>query len=127
MTKGYVGWLLPQQERQRLLKIFPPLFARTIAHHVTLAVGVSDQYPLPKPTAGIIVGEAVDPSGVQALVVSIGGTVNRPGGGIYHITWSLAEGRKPVESNSVIQQLGYNAVDAQPIDLVPQFFPYKLG
>lgn len=33
------GWKLPDDERERLLERFQPRYARTIAHHLTLASG----------------------------------------------------------------------------------------
>lgn len=125
MTKGYVGWLLPDSERTRLLDLFPALFENVVAHHCTLKFGVDETYPLPEQTQAVVVGEAVDPTGVQALVLRVGGTTQREGGGIYHITWSLAPGRKPVESNKVIEKLGWRPVGPDTIMLVPQFFPLK--
>jgi hypothetical protein len=53
-----------------------------------------------------VVGVADDGAGVQALVVEIGGTTRRPDGSAYHITWSLARGRRAAESNDVIRERG---------------------
>lgn len=124
-TWGYVGWRLPLQEKLRLLKIFPPKFSRVIAHHVTLFHGVSDSHELPLDHVGVIIGESTDAQGVQALVVQINGTHDRPGGGVFHVTWSLAPGRKPVESNQVIAQHGWHHVNPELVQLIPEFFPFK--
>ena len=69
-----------------------------------------------------MVGIADDNNGVQALVLSIGNTTNRWDGGTYHITWSLAEGRKPVESNKVVKNF-LTLDDPIVINLIPKFFP----
>jgi hypothetical protein len=124
MTKGYVGWKISPQERDRILNHFPALFERVIAHHVTLKFGVTQDHVLPTATMGYIVGESVDPSGVQALIVSINNSVARPGGGVLHVTWSLEPGRKPVESNQVIANQGWHPVTPFPIELTPEFFPF---
>jgi hypothetical protein len=55
------------------------------------------------------VGEADDGAGVQALVVRIGGTTERPDGAIYHITWSLAEGREAREEQRRDRRTGLAA------------------
>jgi hypothetical protein len=123
MGKGYVGWALPANERARLLGLVPAAYERTIAHHVTLAFGVGPDHPLPKATGGEVVGIADDGDGVQALVVAIEGSTERPGGGRYHITWSLGPDRSPVESNNVIQTRGWSAIGPIPIVLTPRFFP----
>ncbi len=101
------GWLLPGLERDRLLAAFPPAYSRVIAHHVTLRAGVRPGHPPPRETEGWVLGIADDGMGVQALVVELGGTVRRPDSSTYHITWSLAAGRKPVESNDVIRERGW--------------------
>lgn len=121
--KGYVGWELSDRTRAQLLARFPASYERVIAHHVTQKFGVTDQEPLPTATQGVIVGIADDGAGVQALVLEIDGTSARPGGGDYHVTWSLAPGRKPVESNQVIREFGVQPLDPIRIPLEPKFFP----
>jgi hypothetical protein len=114
-----IGWLLDETDRAALLARFPPVWPDVIAHHVTLQ-SATDQ-PLPTETAGEIVGETDDGEGLQALVVAIGGTSDRPDGSIYHITWSLdkARGREAVQSNHVLAGRGWQAVDPIPIRLRP--------
>ena len=63
-----------------------------------------------------MVGEADDGAGVQALVVAIGGTTDRPDGSTYHITWSLGPGRAAKESDDVIRDRGWTAL-AQPVPI----------
>lgn len=118
----YVGWALDRDERELLLARFPPKYARAVADHVTLAYA-PDAPVLPVETAGEIVGEADDGAGVQALVVRIAGTTARPDGSTYHVTWSLADGRRAVESNAVIRDHGWRAFEAPvPIRLEPRLF-----
>jgi len=113
-----IGWLVDEHQRVELLQQFRPLYACTVAHHVTLKTTTTD--PLPEPAIGEIVGIADDGQGVQALVVSIGGTTDRPGGGTYHVTWSLEEGRAARESNDVIAQRGWTPVELPvPVTLHP--------
>jgi hypothetical protein len=105
------GWKLDRTQRDALLARFVPRYARPIADHVTLKVGVRSGAAGPKDTQGEIVGRADDGRGVEAMVVRIGGGTDRPGGGTYHITWSLGEGRQARESNDVIAALGWTPVD----------------
>jgi hypothetical protein len=116
-----LGWLLDETARQELLSLFPPVYPDVIAHHVTLRAKAPASMPLPSTRAREIVGQADDGLGVQALVVSIEGTTGRPGGGTYHITWSLdrSQGRKPVDSNAVITERGWTACNPVPIRLNP--------
>jgi nudix-type nucleoside diphosphatase (YffH/AdpP family) len=105
------GWLVDPRDREDLLGRFAPRYAEVVAHHVTFKSGGPDT-PLPAATEGEIVGEADDGEGVQALVVSIGGTTDRPDGSTYHITWSLGAGRDAIESNPVIAERGWRTSSA---------------
>jgi hypothetical protein len=119
------GWKVDHVDRTRLLALFPPLFSTVVADHVTLITGTSDITPLPTERSGEIVGEIDDDRGVQALVVSIGGTTTREDGSTYHITWSLDRpaGRRAVESNAVIAELGWRALsEPVPVRLNPARF-----
>ncbi len=105
---GGQGWVLPDAERGRLLGRFPPRYALVIAHHVTFA---PKDAVMPDAADAEIIGRADDGRGVEALVVRIGGTSNRPDGSAYHVTWSLEPGRRPVESNDVIRERGWTTFD----------------
>src|SRR5687767_12086766 len=119
-----IGWKLDRQQRTELLLRFPPKYPAAVADHVTLRSNVDETAALPEVRNGAIVGRSDDGRGVEAMVVEIGGTTNRPGGGTYHITWSLAEGRTAHESNDVIAACGWAAVDPPvPVRLDPQRFP----
>jgi hypothetical protein len=107
------GWLLPESERGRLLARFPPRYAAIIAHHVTLAPKGAAP---PDASDAAIVGRADDGAGVEALVVRIAGSSNRPDGGCYHVTWSLDPGRTPGESNEVIRRHGWTTFD-EPVPM----------
>lgn len=117
------GWKLDREEREALLLRFPPAYEHAVADHVTLLADAPPDSPLPTATTGEIVGRTDDRRGVQAMIMRIEGTSNRPGGGFYHVTWSLAEGRRAVESNDVIAQGGWEALDRPiPITLTPARF-----
>lgn len=114
---SYTGWLLPDHDRARLLRKFPPSYPMVIAHHVTLTMG---EVALPTETSAVVVGQA-DDDGVQALVVQINGTMHRPDGETYHITWSLDPERKPVDSLTAVKA-GWEKVWPVYVSLVPMFF-----
>jgi hypothetical protein len=126
MARRWVtGWKLDTVDRERLLERFGPIFPDVVADHVTLRTGTNASTALPKETGGEVIGEIDDGTGVQALVVRIGGTTDRGDGSTYHITWSLdrSRGRRPVESNAVIAQLGWRSLPAPiPIRLHPARF-----
>lgn len=109
-TRFFTGWLLDPDQRPALLARFPPAYPTVVAHHVTLKFGDRNA-TAPGEVAAEIVGSADDGGGVQAMVVAIDGSVARPDGGTFHITWSLAEGREARESNDVIAH-GWTALPA---------------
>ena len=117
------GWKLPQDERGRLLERFPPKYEKVIADHVTLRTGATPATPLPRKPTSRVVGRADDGKSLECLVVELDGTTERPDGSTYHITWSLGPGRRAVESNDVLRDLGWEPIDAPiPIELEPARF-----
>ena len=118
-----IGWKLDRDQRRELLQQFPPRFKEVVADHVTLASKASDDAPLPEETEGEIVGRVDDGEGVEAMVVAIGGTTDRPDGSNYHITWSLGEGREAKESNDVLREQAWEMFDLpMPVRLKPERF-----
>jgi len=124
MTKEswVIGWLLDPGDRADLLDRIAPAYPQVVAHHVTLKSGAGPSEAAPTAQNPVVVGKADDGEGVQALVVRLGGTTDRPGGGTYHITWSLAPGRRAVESNAVIAKHGWAPIGPLPIRLIPARF-----
>ncbi len=53
------------------------------------------------------------------MIVELDGTVARPDGKVWHITWSLAKGRVARESNDVIAVLGWKPLDGGELRLEP--------
>jgi 8-oxo-dGTP pyrophosphatase MutT (NUDIX family) len=117
----YTAYVLTPAARAKLLEAFPPKFPDVIAHHATLKFGVPKDAEAPAPAELMAVGYANDES-LEAVVVSVDGTTKRPDGSTYHITLSLdrSKGRKPVDSNKVVQA-GWEPI-AQPfaIETLPQ-------
>lgn len=116
------GWKLDRAQREDLLSRYPPRYAEAVADHVTFlsnqAGGDTADPPDPAPDARIV-GRADDGEGVEAMVVAIGGSTERPDGGVWHVTWSLAEGRAARESNEVIARHGWKPLDGPVLDLAP--------
>ncbi|HEX9964929.1 MAG TPA: hypothetical protein VGB04_08080 [Allosphingosinicella sp.] len=119
-----IGWKLDREQRKELLQQFPPYYPEVDADHVTLQTRASDDASLPDETLGEIVGRADDGRGVEAMVVAIGGTTDRPDGSTYHITWSLGPGRKAQESNDVLASERWTMFDLpMPVKLAPERWP----
>ena len=119
--RSVIGWQLDRAQRAELLQQFPPRFAEVVADHVTLKARVADDAELPGGVGAEIIGRSDDGEGVEAMVVSVDGTTDRPDGSIYHITWSLAPGRKAKESNAVIRDHGWTPIALpMPVLLTPK-------
>ena len=118
-----IGWKLDRGQRAELLQQFPPRYPNVDADHVTFRRAPPDG-PLPDEAEAEIVGRADDGAGVEAMVVRLNGTTDRPDGSTWHITWSLAEGRRAQESNDVIAARGWTAFELpMPIILAPARWP----
>jgi hypothetical protein len=118
-----IGWKLDREQRKELLQQFPPQFPNVVADHVTLRPRASATAPLPGEQHGEIIGRVSDGKGVEAMVVRINGTSDRPGGGTYHITWSLGDGRRAKESNDVLAAQAWEPYDLpMPVKLEPARF-----
>lgn len=114
-----IGWKLDPGQRAQLLERFEPRYDEVVAHHVTLASEAADR-PVPGAAHAEIVGQADDGSGVQALVVAIDGKTARPDGSVFHITWSLAAGRRARESNDLLKGGGWTPLPTPiPIKTTP--------
>ena len=119
-----IGWKLDRAGREALIEQFPPRYPGIVADHVTLRSGVAPGAPLPEEAEAEIVGRADDGEGVEAMVVRLNGTTDRPDGSTYHITWSLAQGRRAKESNDAIAARGWTTLDSPiPILLTPARWP----
>ena len=121
--ESVIGWKLDRSEREQLLARFPPTYAEPVADHVTLSSRVAPDSVLPEEDHGEIIGRSDDDKGVEAMVVELGGSTDRPDGSTYHITWSLEPGREARESNDVIRQFGWQPIDPPvPVSLRPERF-----
>jgi hypothetical protein len=119
-----IGWKLDREQRRELLQQFPPRYCEVDADHVTLKTNASADAGLPEETLGEIIGRGDDGEGVEAMVVAIGGTVERPDGSIYHITWSLGPGREARESNKLLAARQWTGFDLpMPVRLEPARWP----
>ena len=112
------GWKLPRDEREMLLRSFPPKYENVIADHVTLRTGATSATPLPRKPEARVVGRADDGRSLECLVIELDGTTDRPDGSTYHITWSMGPGREARESNDVLRDLGWEPIpEPVPVEL----------
>lgn len=129
--KGISVYLLSDGSREHLFGESTPIFPNFVGHHVTYEFQSSDKDPLPPEGDYVVVGYAYEKerrlngSGIEALVVSINGTVNRPDGEVYHITWSHGSGYSPKDSKRIVNA-GWKRLDTPiPINMTPAFIPFN--
>lgn len=121
MKPLYNAYVLTDECRNKMLSVFRSKYERTIAHHVTVQFGNITAEDVPTGTDIKVVGYLDTTDGLEALVVSVDGEVDRPDGSVYHITWSLENGYKPVDSNKMIKKLGYKKLDRSiTLDFTPK-------
>lgn len=104
---SYEAYILTEESRAKLAKVFPPKYPLWIGHHVTHRFGVPRQHNVPygeQTTGWFEVLGIAEEDGIEALVVKVGTKEFRPDGKRYHLTWSLdpSKGKKPVHSNDVV-------------------------
>ena len=123
--KNVIGWKVDRGQREELLRRFPPRYPDAIADHITLRSDARSD-PLPPAVDAKIVGHADDGDSLEAMVVTVDGTADRPDGSIFHITWSLdrSKGRRAKESNDLLQQGRWQQLD-EPIRV--QVAPARFG
>lgn len=92
MSRQIAGWLVTIEEREELLRRFPPRYAETVADHVTLRFGTDADTLLPMANSAEIMGEASD-------------------GSQLHIIWSLQAEREARESNDVTRDHGWKPAE----------------
>ena len=113
----YSAYQLSSIERERLLQCITPKYPKVYADHVTVQFG-GQNIKTPKDAPLEIVGKADDNNGLEALIVRVGGNLQREDGKIFHITWSLDPQKKtpptidsqeipyrPVHSNALVCRL----------------------
>lgn len=118
------GWKLAPASREFLVDIFPPRWRDLVGDHVTLDAQASRRDPPPPAADAAVIGHADDGEGLEALVVAINGSADRPDGNIFHITWSLdrEKGREASESNMLLAA-GWRLLAAPiAIELTPARF-----
>jgi hypothetical protein len=119
-----VGWKLDRGQRAALLERLEPRYDNVVADHVTLAAKVARDAELPDAVSAEAVGHIDDDQGVEALVVAIDGTTDRPDGSTYHITWSLGPGRRAKESNDALANGPWQPLrEPIPLTLTPARWP----
>lgn len=129
--RGYTAIVLTEASRNKLLGLLedsPNSFTNVVAHHVTLEFGVEESEskfgPFPR-TTSVEATEFVAASdvGVDCVKCTVFGDTVRADGGRYHITLALADGVKPVASNTVVDRDG-SPMSGMTLEGLVTFIPF---
>lgn len=121
LFEDYSAYVLDEHSRNLLKEKFPPKYPEFIGHHITYKFGVAKGSEPPSDPSSVNVIGYADEDGLEALVVSIDNSSERPDGSVYHITWSLdrSKGKKPVHSNDLVKS-GYDKIEPIKISVKPK-------
>ena len=109
---AYLAFELSPSSRGDLLSKFPPKYARTVCHHITVEFNLTEDklaqiiQELGENPSFEVFGHSDDGS-LECFNVLVNGKaldnmIYRPDGKFYHITHSLEANRKPVDSNTLL-------------------------
>lgn len=118
----YTAYVLSDESIREIKEKYNPLFPDFIGHHITCKFGNVSKNDIPDPTDNIeIIGYSSDDS-LECFVCRVDGSVRREDGNLYHLTWSLdrASGRKPVDSNELLNSLGYFKIPSIKLKTTPK-------
>lgn len=107
----YSGWSLTDSTVNQLKKLYAPVHPDFLGHHITYMFG--DDSVKPEAATVKVIGHCVTDK-VQCFVVEVNGSLLRPDGNFYHLTWSIdrSKGAKPVDSNAAIKTNGFDHITA---------------
>jgi len=122
LLEMYTAYVLTDDTRNKLAAKYPPKYSRFVGHHVTIAFGVPADTEVPEEAVVRVLGIKDSGDGLEALVVSVNGSTERPDGGTYHITWSLEPDKySPKDSNALMNNgKKYTLSLPIPLETVPQ-------
>jgi hypothetical protein len=117
----YIAFNLTPACREQILARFQPRYEHVFAEHVTYLYGVDRDVDVhikmpDKPRLLVAYAYASDDVGLEALLVEVDGQRLRLDGKPYHLTLSLAEGRRQSDANQVIATFS-NRPLTEPIEL----------
>lgn len=119
---NYTQYLVSDDSRQVLSETFPPKYSTVLGDHITYEFGVAPGTQAPPTAAKVnVIGYVDSGDGIEALVVAIDGSTQRPDGSTYHITWSLDRAKySPKDSNKLLRTKKFTLVLSIPISVTPK-------
>lgn len=111
MKNKYLAFVLDEESRSKLIRLFKPSYSQVLCDHVTIEFNL-DRYGIPsqltlldsKPSTVKAIGIARG-DGVECIAISIDNNTVRADGSFYHVTLSVEPPHKPFESNTLKDQV----------------------
>lgn len=117
------GWVIELTERDRIRAVIRPVYNDTFPQNLMCEFGATQA---PSATSGGVVGWFDDQQGQQMVIFRIDGSVLRPDGRPYQLSWSrdyALMGKKPFDSRKPLLITEWQSLDEPVvIALVPQLF-----
>ena len=114
LSSYYLAFVLDEESRARLLREYPSAYSNIICHHATICYhGVSEamveEWQSKKQLCQVMRHYCKD--GVECFSVMLGDTMIAPDLRRLHLTHSLAEGKKAVQSNGLLASVPTEEAD----------------
>ena len=120
----YSAWVLSESSKTKITNLFGQAHPDLVGHHVTYMFG--KDAVIPEDAVISLVGHCVTDK-IECFVAEVNGSIKRPDGAIYHLTWSLdkSKGAKPVDSNNAIETQGFTHIETPvQITTTPNIFKF---
>lgn len=119
----YTGFEIFPEDREALARRYPPKNATWLGHHITEKFGVPANQDPPPPPKSVVIVEYLEDEGIEGFLVEVNGSVHRPSGGKYHLTWSIdkTKGRRPADTNKIVDN-GKRIERKIPLRVTPKTF-----
>jgi hypothetical protein len=120
METKYTAYKVDDASRTSLLAKFPPKYPKVIAHHVTVEYPAPENAAVPPAAKVKVIGYVDSEDGLEALIVSVNGSSQRPDGKAFHITLSLDPTKYSAkDSNELIAKKKFTLVRGIPVGTQP--------
>lgn len=118
----YNGWELELSERRKVYEVIKPVYNDLYWQRLVCAFNVTEA---PTAICGEVMGWFDKDEGQQLVIFAIDGSLYRPDGRLYHLSWSrdyAIMGRKPYQSYTALEITEWQPVEPFTVALVPKLF-----
>jgi len=121
----FSGWEVELSERRKIYQVIRPIYNDIYWQYLVCQYGAN---AAPLATCGEVVGWYDNHEGQQLVLFSIDGSLHRPDGRYFHLSWSrdhVLMGRKPLQSYTPLEIVDWQQIEPFTVDLVPKLFALR--